>query len=148
MAIRQANKFDIPQIFDMLRHYRDAGTIKGLDDLIEEETPLKIMTYILAGGGIALVSETNSKLTGMLLAIKTPYLWDSNKYIMNEIVYWVEPEHRGSTAGYRILNAYITECDSLKENEQIINYTLSQMDGQQLNYSRFGFKRVEETWSQ
>ena len=83
----------------------------------------------------------------MLLAVRTPFLWDNSKLIMNEIAYWVEPEHRGSTAGYRLLKEYVEFCDELKDLNRISNYTISQMEGQELNYSRFGFKPIEHTWS-
>jgi hypothetical protein len=83
----------------------------------------------------------------MLLAIKSPFMWDANKLIMSEIAYWVEPEYRGSTAGYRLLAKYVEHSDELKNNGVIVNYTMSQMVGQKLDYSRFGMKPVETTWS-
>ena len=147
MKIRSANKFDIPQILDMLRHYRDSGKIAGVEDIEDIATPMKILTYILVGGGCAIVSEQDMKLTGMLLAIKVPYLWDHTKFVMNEVVYWVEESSRGSTAGYRLIHEYVKQCDELKDSEKIINYTISQMEGQTLNYSRFGFRPIESTWS-
>jgi len=144
--IRQATKYDAPKIIEMLWHYHDSGNIEGLD-VPDESTAVKILTYILAGAGIAFVSEKNNELTGMLLAFKTPFMWDNSKFIMNEIAYWVEPEHRGSTAGYRLLSEYVKYCDELKEQGSITSYTMSQMNGQELNYSRFGFKPIETTWS-
>jgi GNAT superfamily N-acetyltransferase len=86
-------------------------------------------------------------LNGMLLAVRTPYLWDNNRFVMNEIAYWVEPEYRGGTVGYRLLKEYINQCDDLKDQGKITNYTISQMEGQELNYSRFGFRPTEHTWS-
>ena len=145
--IRIANKFDVPQILNMLRNYRDSGKISGVKDITDETTPIRILTHILAGGGIAYVDQKDNELMGMLLAVKTPYLWDHSKYVMNEIVYWVEPEHRGSTTGYRLLSKYIEHCDTLVEDNVIVNYTMSQMEGQQLNYSRFGLRPIEHTWS-
>jgi predicted acetyltransferase len=130
----------------MLRHYRDSGTIKGLT-VENEETGMKILTAIIVGLGVAFVSEKDKKLTGMLLAIKSPFMWDANKLIMSEIAYWVEPEYRGSTAGYRLLAKYVEHCDELKDNGVIVNYTMSQMEGQELDYSRFGLKPIETTWS-
>jgi GNAT superfamily N-acetyltransferase len=145
--IRIANKFDVPQILDMLRNYRDSGKIYGVKDITDEATPIRILTHILAGGGLAYVDQKDNELIGMLLAVKTPYLWDHSKFVMNEIVYWVEPEHRGSTTGYRLLSKYIEHCDNLVEDNIIVNYTMSQMEGQQLNYSRFGLRPIEHTWS-
>ena len=66
---------------------------------------------------------------------------------MNEIAYWVEEEHRGGTAGYRLIKEYVDECEQLKDEAIIAKYTISQMEGQTLNYSRFGFKPIEHTWS-
>jgi N-acetylglutamate synthase-like GNAT family acetyltransferase len=144
--IRQANKFDIPQLAEMLRHYRDSGAIKGLT-VENEETGMKILTAIIVGLGVAFVSEKDDKLTGMLLAIKNPFMWDHSKLIMSEIAYWVEPEHRGSTAGYRLLANYVEHCEELKDNGKIVNYTMSQLAGQEFDYSRFGLKPIETTWS-
>jgi hypothetical protein len=145
--IRVANKFDMPKLIDMLWNYHDSGSIKGLD-VPNDSTAIKILSIILAGGGIALISEKNNEPTGMLIAICTPFLWDNTKLIMNEIAYWVETEHRGSTAGYRLLKKYTELCDEMRENGRIVNYTVSHMEGQQLDYSRFGFKPIEHTWSQ
>lgn len=146
MKIRQANKYDARHIIDMLWNYHDSGNIEGLS-VPDEKTAVKILTMILAGAGIALVAEKNNELVGMLLAFKAPFLWDSSKYTMNEIAYWVEPEHRGSTAGYRLLKEYVNYCDEQVSEGHIINYTMSQMNGQDLNYSRFGLKPIETTWS-
>ncbi len=145
--IRNANKFDIPQILDMLRNYRDAGIVIGVDDVTSEETPIKIMTHILAGGGMALVSEKKNKLTGMLLALKTPLLWDMSKFVMNEIAYWVESNDRNTTTGYRLISEYTELCDVMIDMKQITRYTITQLEGQSLDYGRFGLKPIEHTWS-
>jgi hypothetical protein len=131
---------------EMLWHYHDSGSIKGLD-IKSEETAMRILTTILVGGGMALVSEKDNKLTGMLLAVKSPFLWDQSHYIMNEIAYWVEPEHRGSTAGYRLLKEYVKCCEDMRNQDKISNYTMSQMEGQSLDYTRFGMRPIEHTWS-
>jgi hypothetical protein len=146
MKVRQANKFDLPKLKQMLWNYHDSGSIRGLN-VTNEETGVRILTVILAGGGLALVSEKEDIVTGMLLAIKSPFLWDGSQYIMNEIAYWVEPEHRNSTAGYRLLREYVNICEDLRDNGKIGNYTISQLEGQTLDYSKFGFKPVEHTWS-
>lgn len=147
MKIRHATKYDAKRIVEMLWNYHDSGNIEGLQVEKGNQTPLKVVSYILAGAGLALVAEKNDEVIGMLLAYKTPFLWDNSKFVMNEIAYWVEPEHRGGTAGYRLLSEYVTYCDELKTEGKISNYTISQMEGQTLDYSRFGFKPIEHTWS-
>lgn len=144
--IRLANKFDIPRIIEMLWDYHDSGNISNME-IEDDTTATKILSTIVAGAGIGLVSEQNKKLTGMLLALCVPYLWDNSKLVMTEIAYWVDLDHRGSTAGYRLLKHYTEMCDELKDQGRIQFYTMSQMHGQELNYSRFGFKPIETTWS-
>ena len=146
MKIRQATKYDAKQIINMLWNYHDSGSIEGLS-VPDENTAIKILTMIIAGAGVALVAEKDQGLVGMLLAFKAPFLWDNSKYTMNEIAYWVEPEHRGGTAGYRLLAEYVNYCDEQVNEGHIISYTMSQLNGQQLNYSRFGLKPIETTWS-
>lgn len=146
MTIRVANKFDLPRIIEMLWNYHDSGNISNLE-IEDDQTATRIITTILAGGGIALVNEQNNELTGMLLAICTPYLWDNSKLVMNEIAYWVEEDYRGGTQGYRLLKEYVERCEQMKDEGRIQFFTMSQMEGQELNYSRFGFRPVEHTWS-
>ena len=84
----------------------------------------------------------------MLLAICNPYLWDNTKLVMNEIAYWVELDYRHTTVGYRLLKEYCKLCEEMKLEERIHFFTMSQMEGQELNYERFGFRPIEHTWSQ
>lgn len=140
------NKFDIPRVIEMLWNYHDSGSIPGLE-INDDKSATQVLTVIIAGGGIGLLAEKNDELIGMLLALCVPYMWDKSKLVMTEIAYWVEPEHRGSTAGYRLLKEYLKICDEMKEQGRIHFCTMSQMEGQELNYSKFGLRPVEHTWS-
>jgi GNAT superfamily N-acetyltransferase len=144
--IKQMNKYDIPKVIEMLWNYHDSGSIPGLE-INDETTANKILSMIVAGGGIGLISHNDDELTGMLLALCVPYMWDNSKLVMTEIAYWVEPEYRHTTAGYRLLKEYLKLCDEMKEKNRIHFCTMSQMEGQELNYSRFGLKPIEHTWS-
>lgn len=140
------NKFDIPRVIEMLWNYHDSGSIPGLE-INDDKSATQVLTVIIAGGGIGLLAEKDDELIGMLLALCVPYMWDKSKLVMTEIAYWVEPEHRGSTAGYRLLKEYLKICDEMKEQGRIHFCTMSQMEGQELNYSKFGLRPVEHTWS-
>ena len=47
---------------------------------------------------------------------------------MNEIVYWVEKNHRGTTAGYRLLTEYKNACQTLKDNKSRDFYLIGKPD--------------------
>jgi Acetyltransferase (GNAT) family len=146
--IRIATPWDGPQIEYMLDRYRNSSPLD-----FHKRTPMeyarKILAQIWAGRGVAFVSEDNTGITGMLIAIKNPNMWDPDVMTMNELAYWVNPESRGTTAGYRLLKAYVEYCKELKTAGEIEYYTVSKMStSPDLDYGRFGFNRLEETWSQ
>ena len=136
----------MPRLIEMLWDYHDSGNLPSME-ISDDSTAKKILTRILVGGGIALVSEKDGHLNGMLLALLVPYLWDDSALVVSEIAYWVDAEQRGGSAGYRLLKEYTTRCNDMVEQKKIKTFTVSHMEGQQLNYARFGFKPVEHTWS-
>jgi GNAT superfamily N-acetyltransferase len=147
MKVRSANRWDFPEIIEMLRHYRTSTPWERLAKCDNEEYIMKILTYMISGMGIMLVSEQDDELTGMLLAVKNPNAWDPDLYVMNELCYWVEPEHRGSRAGYKLIKEYKLRCETMKAENKIEAYTLSKMvTSPDLDYQRLGFEKQEEMW--
>jgi len=82
-----------------------------------------------------------------LIAMRNPNVWDPKIMMMNELAYWVEPEHRGSTAGYKLIKKYKEYAEELKSNGDIQAYTISKMTtSPDLKYDRLGFEKIEEMW--
>jgi GNAT superfamily N-acetyltransferase len=146
--IRLATAWDEEVVIAMLERYRLHSPL-DFHKVTPNQQARKIFNHIMAGAGVCFVSEDASSVHGMLLAIKNPNVWDPSVYAMNELAYWVNPERRGTTAGYRLLKAYVDYCAELKAQEQIEYYTVSKMvTSPDLDYGRFGFNRLEEMWSQ
>lgn len=146
MKIRAADKFDLPEIIEMLRHYRSATPWARLADCDNEKHVTNMLTHLIAGAGIILLAEWD-KPAGMLIAVKNYNVWDPELMMVNELAYWVEPDYRGSTAGYRLLNEYVKRCEAMKSRGEIEGYTISKMvNSPDLNYGKFGFEKLEETW--
>jgi GNAT superfamily N-acetyltransferase len=147
MKIRSADKWDTSRIIDMLRHYRLATPWDRLAHCDNEPYIRKILTHIFAGAGIIFLAEKDHDTVGMLVAIKNNNIWDPDLKVINEMCYWVEPDHRGSTAGYRLIKAYTEYCDHLVEQGEIESYTISKMvNSPDLDYDKFGFTKLEEMW--
>lgn len=145
--IRKANKFDVNEIIKMLIHYREHSTLNALRFANDREYIEQMLSNIFAGSGFILVSEKDGILIGMLIAAKFPNIWNPQVIQCSEIAYWVEPEYRGGSSAYRLLTAYVTECQELKNTKQIDFYTVSKMvNSPDLKYDRFGFEKLEETW--
>lgn len=146
--IRQANKFDIPQIIEMLKQYRDEAPIEILKQANDQEYIERLLLDLIVGSGFILVAEKNDLLIGMLIAGIIPNIWNPKVNQCSEIAYWVQPEFRGSTAAYRLIKEYIKECDKLFKSGRIQMNTISKMiNSPDLKYQKFGFQKLEETWT-
>lgn len=147
MKIRTATVWDTEDIMRMLNNYRQASPLSFHKESSEARAR-QILAQIFAGLGVAFVSEEPWGITGMLLAIKNSNIWDEEALVVNEIAYWVEPEYRGTSAGYRLIKSYQEYCDELKSSGVIKAYTISKMStSPDLKYDRFGFEKIEEMWS-
>lgn len=146
--IRLANKWDTESLVSMLAKYKAVSPLE-LHKQSTLDTARKMLSHIFAGRGFAYVSEDSTGIHGMILGLKNPNIWDENAYAMHEIAYWVNPENRGGTAGYKLIKAYVDHCNRLKEQGDIDYFTISKMSSSpDLDYSRFGFRKLEEMWEQ
>lgn len=107
-----------------------------------------MLNEIIVGRGIIYVADHFGTVVGMLIAMRNPNLWDPKILAMNELAYWVEPEQRNTSAGYKLLSAYRDYCEEQKTAGLIEYYTISKMiNSPDIRYDRFGFNKLEEMWS-
>lgn len=145
-TIRDASPFDIPDILDMLRSYRRLTPLPFLAEADDAEYVTKMLTELMAGKGLVLIADKDG-IAGMLIAVIAPSMWSPKHLIMTEMAYWVEPECRGGTMGYRLLAEYKQRGEELKKNGRITNYLISKMSNSpNLQYQKFGFEKLEEFW--
>jgi len=145
-TIRDASPFDIPIILDMLRSYRRLTPLPFLAEADDAEYVTKMLTELMAGKGLVLIADKDG-IAGMLIAVIAPSMWSPKHMMMTEMAYWVEPDCRGGTMGYRLLAEYKKRGDELKKNGRICNYLISKMSNSpNLQYQKFGFEKLEEFW--
>lgn len=145
--IRHANKFDIDEIVRMLKAYRDNAPTQFLRDSSNQEHIEKLLSNILAGAGFILLATKEEDVIGMVIAALHPNIWNPDITQISEIAFWVDEEHRGGRTAYRLLQAYIQQCEELKEDNRIHFFSVSKMSNSpDLSYDRFGFEKLEETW--
>ncbi len=144
--IRKASPFDIEAIINLLREYRAQMPYGFLADADDEEHVKQMLSSLMAGQGLVLIAETDS-IIGILMAGVMPSIWSPKHFLLSEFAYWVSPEHRGGTAGYRLLRQYLDEAIAMKESGRISNFFISKMvNSPDLNFGRFGFQKLEEFW--
>jgi GNAT superfamily N-acetyltransferase len=149
MKIRLANKFDIPRLIELMKHYRDSSPLLCLKDSNNEHHVETLLQHIIIGRGVAFVADYEGLVVGMIVAVKNQNIWDPEIHNFNELAYWVEPEHRGSSAGFKLLKKYQEFAEQAKALGTIKYYTISKMiNSPDLSYDRFGFRKLEEMWEQ
>jgi len=146
--IRQATAEDTEVIIEMLEHYKQASPLEIHKNTSQETARLILDMIFTQSRGVVLLADNQGKIEGMLIAIKNVNMWDKSAFCMNELAYWVEPEARYGSSGYKLLKTYTDFCEIMKSQGEIAYYTISKMvTSPDLKYERFGFKKLEETWS-
>jgi N-acetylglutamate synthase-like GNAT family acetyltransferase len=145
--IRQANKFDISAIIELLKQYREAAPLNVLKYADDEQYIEQLLSELLAGSGIIFLAEKDGLIIGMLIAAIIPNIWNPKARQCSEVAYWVNPEYRGGTAAYRLITTYVSECEAMVKQGKIQFYTMTKMvNSPDLKYNKFGFNKLEETW--
>ena len=119
-----------------------------MEDCVNQQHIENVLDYIRAGAGVGFIAENGDDHLGILLALKTPYVWNPETFVMNELCFWVEPDFRRTSAAYRLIMRYVEFCQAMKSADAIRSFTMVQRAGTNLDYARFGFELAEESWSQ
>ena len=143
--IRLANKYDKTQLKEMARMFRDESPIEQYKSIDNPEYFDSLVDNIIAGRGVIFIEDN----IGFIMGIITPTIWCEKTFAMYELAWYVKPEYRHKTVGYKLLKAYINYAKQLKEQGRIKLFTVTKMiTSPDFDYSRFGFKKIEENWMQ
>lgn len=143
--IREANRFDRDQIIALMKEFRDSADF--IEVLAEDNVEYwyRLLDTIFAGAGKIFYAESK----GLLMCVIMPTVWDDKMFALHELAWYVRPEYRGSTLGYRLLDEYIKYGKALKESKRIKYFTMTKLDvSPDVDYARFGFRKKDENWIQ
>jgi len=97
--IRLANKYDKPQIIEMIRSFRSESEIEQYQVLDNEKYWNELLDSIFAGLGVAYIDDGK----GVILGLIAPIIWCNKHYGLHELMWYVKPEYRRTTTGYRLV---------------------------------------------
>lgn len=148
--IRSATQADDDNIIDCLRKFaieQPIGKLKVEADQYNDHHVRKILDAVRARG-IILVAETNNEITGLLMAVVNPDIWLPQIKTMNELVWWVHPEHRNSSAGLRLLKEYTKICERMVKKKEIYTFTMTLLkDSPISNIEKRGWTPIETNYA-
>jgi GNAT superfamily N-acetyltransferase len=143
--IRKATKYDKTEIIEMMQLFRaeaDIEQYKHLDNVVYWN---KLLDSILAGQGIIFLEEGK----GLIMALIAHTAWCDRTFQMYELAWYVKPDYRNTTVGYRLLKEYIDYGKQLKEQGRIKLFSIAKMvSSPNIKYDKFGFNKLDETWIQ
>jgi len=143
--IRQATRQDKEQIIELMKLFRAESNIKQYQGLDNEPYWNKMLDTILAGAGIIFIEDN----VGLIMAIITPTVWCDKTLYMQELAWYVKPEKRNTSIGYRLLKKYVEYGNKLKEEGRIAMFAIAKMvTSPDIKYGKFGFTKLDENWIQ
>jgi N-acetylglutamate synthase-like GNAT family acetyltransferase len=144
-VIRQATKYDRTQLQEMIRMFRDESPIQQYKDIDNPDYFNSLVDSIIAGRGVIFIEDN----VGFIMGIISPVVWCDKTYAMYELAWYVKPQYRMGMVGVRLLKAYIEYAKQLKEQGRIKLFTITKMvSSPNFDYSKLGFKKIEENWMQ
>jgi hypothetical protein len=143
--IRQATRQDKKQIIELMQLFRAESGIKQYKNLDNEIYWNKLLDTILAGAGIIFIEDG----VGLIMAIITPTIWCDKTLYMQELAWYVKPEQRNTSIGYRLLKKYVEYGNKLKNEGRISMFAIAKMvTSPDIKYGKFGFTKLDENWIQ
>ena len=137
--IRLANKYDTNKIIELLKNFAEQQTssLAKHPETWSRDHVEFILNNIMAGAGFVLIDEEQ---TGILVAIKSQYLWNKNIIQLQEVMLC----GNNKIVIARLIKEYIKIAKEMLEKNQVHQAVLaSYID---LDYERFGLKKLETNW--
>ena len=129
----------------MMKEFRAEADFPELLGVENEEYWNTMLDNIFAGQGVVFLEDNK----GLLMAMVLPTIWDNKTFALHELAWFVRPEHRNGSIGFRLFSSYLAHGKQLKENGRIAFFTVSKMDtSPNLKYEKYGFRKKDENWIQ
>lgn len=129
----------------MMRMFRDESPIQQYKDIDNPEYFDSLVDSIIAGRGVIFIEDN----VGFIIGLISPVIWCDKTLAMYELAWYVKPQYRMGIVGVRLLKAYLDYAKQLKEQGRIKLFTITKMvTSPDFDYSKLGFKKIEENWMQ
>jgi N-acetylglutamate synthase-like GNAT family acetyltransferase len=141
--IRQASKYDKKQIIQMMIEFKNESNLKAYENINNFIYWNKLLDSILAGQGVIFIDDN----IGLIMGIITPSIWCDKTLCLHELAWYVKPEYRYKSVGYKLFKKYIECANELKSMGRIKLFTMAKLhNSPDIDYSKFGFTKIDESW--
>lgn len=148
MMIRKATNDDIPRIVEMAQRFFPESPYPALYGDMPDSQAAGLAIIAMQGApgidpGVMLVAEDAGELIGMACLFSDRATFNPAVRIASELVFWIEPEHRGGMAAVRLLKA--AEKDAREKGVQVNRMAVMSSSPEQAAklYERMGYSLTE-----
>ena len=129
----------------MMKEFRDSADFIEILAADNVEYWHRLLDSIFAGAGKIFYQEGK----GLLMCVILPTIWDDKMFALHELAWYVRPQHRDTSTGFRLFANYIAYGKQLKENGRIAYFTMTKLDtSPNLKYDKYGFRKKDENYIQ
>ncbi len=149
MIVRPATQADDDAIIEILKQFAEEqpfGKLKIHASAYNDHHVRKVLSAIRTGG-LCLLATEKEQIVGVFMSAVLPDVWLPNMRIMNELVWWVDPQHRDSSAGLRLLKEYTKIGEKMVKKGDIHTFTLTLLEtSPKLNIQKRGWIPIETNY--
>ena len=129
----------------MMKLFRAESNIEQFQNIDNEPYWNRLLDNIIAGMGVVFIEDGK----GLIMALISHTAWCDKTYQMYELAWYVKPEFRNTSVGYRLLKTYVDYGKQLKEEGRIKLFSIAKMvTSPDVKYTKFGFAKLDENWIQ
>lgn len=145
--IKHADIQDFDAIMSMMERFANASSVPALHNPDYDVRRIQHMLLQITQAGCVIVGYQDDKPAGMLIARIMEDAWLPHVRTLKEMAWWVEPEYRGGTLGYRLLREYVRTGERWKQSGVIDNFTLTLMtESPDFDLEKRGWRSVETNY--
>lgn len=142
--MREATKYDIPHLLEMMRCYAQESGVKILQEKQNEEQVKMLFDQMIHGRGFVLVDDN---LRGFLAAYVSGNFWNRDIRELHEVAWWVMPEYRNSSIGGRLWLRFNQLAQYMLDQKRVHIVCTSLMPASpEIDYTRYKFKPLQATF--
>ena len=149
MKIKTATVADDDAIIEILREFAEEqplGRLKVEAKDYNDHHVRKILDAVRKRG-IILLAHKGEVIQGVFMAIINPDIWLPTVKTLNELVWWVNPEHRNSSAGLRLLKEYTKIGEKMVKDKTISTFTMTLLEDSPIkDLQKRGWSPVETNY--
>jgi len=145
--IRRATIQDYDSIMAMMINFANSSPYSALRNPEYNDMYIRRLLDSFGKEGCILLGEKNNEVVSMLIAQIQTDAWLPEIKTMKEVAWWVEPEHRMSSLGYRLLKEYVKIGKTLVEEQIIEGFTLTNMEiSPDFDLEKRGWRPIETNY--